>query len=120
MGRATGAFKPPASTAHWSTTRKRTLGLISGITGIANQRRRLGTWAHTLHRSPTPAHEAEAFVRPSTIRRERSPALDRIERIIERMEHQQAAATSASSASSAQLHALIGQGEFLFSFPLKF
>jgi hypothetical protein len=49
-----------------------------------------------------------------------SPALDRIERIMERMERQQAAATSASSASSAQLHALIGQGEFLFSFSLKF
>jgi hypothetical protein len=49
-----------------------------------------------------------------------SPALDCIERIMERMERQQVAATSASSASSAQLHALIGQGEFLFSFSLKF
>jgi hypothetical protein len=49
-----------------------------------------------------------------------SPALDRIERIIERMEQQQAASTSASSASSAQLHTLIGQGEFHFSFTLKF
>jgi hypothetical protein len=38
-----------------------------------------------------------------------SPALNCIER-------KQAAATSASSASSAQLHTLIGQGEFLFSF----
>jgi hypothetical protein len=39
---------------------------------------------------------------------------------MERMERQQVAASSASSASSAQLHALIGQGEFLFSFSLKF
>jgi hypothetical protein len=49
-----------------------------------------------------------------------SPALDPIERIMERVKRQQAAATSASSASSAQLHPLIGQGEFLFSFSLKF
>jgi hypothetical protein len=49
-----------------------------------------------------------------------SPALNRIERIMERMERQQAAATSALSTSSAQLHVLIGQGEFLFSFSLKF
>jgi hypothetical protein len=48
-----------------------------------------------------------------------SPALDRIEHIMERIERQQAAASSASSASSAQLHALIGQGEFLL-FSLKF
>jgi hypothetical protein len=46
-----------------------------------------------------------------------TPALDRIERI---MEGQQVASTSASSASSAQLYALIGQGEFHFSFSLKF
>jgi hypothetical protein len=43
-----------------------------------------------------------------------SPALDRIERIMECIERQQAAASSALSASSAQLHVLIGQGEFLF------
>jgi hypothetical protein len=49
-----------------------------------------------------------------------SSALDCIKRIMERMERQQAASTSASSASSAQLHALIGQGEFHFSFSLKF
>jgi hypothetical protein len=45
-----------------------------------------------------------------------SLALDHIERI---MEQQQAASTSASSVSSAQLHALIGQGEFHLSFSLK-
>jgi hypothetical protein len=49
-----------------------------------------------------------------------SPALDRIEHIMERMERQQVASTFASSASSAQLHALIGQGEFHLSFSLKF
>jgi hypothetical protein len=49
-----------------------------------------------------------------------SPALDRIERIMERMEQQQAASTSASLASLALLHALIDQGEFHFSFSLKF
>jgi hypothetical protein len=43
-----------------------------------------------------------------------SPALDCIERIMGRMERQQAAAASALTESSAQLHALIGQGEFLF------
>jgi hypothetical protein len=44
---------------------------------------------------------------------ERESPFNRIERIMGRMEHQQAAAASASTASTAQLHALIGQGEFL-------
>jgi hypothetical protein len=77
MGCAMGIIKPPALTAHWSTTRKRMPGLISGITGIANQRRRLGTWVRTRPPFQTPAHEAEAFVRPSTTRRERARHLRR-------------------------------------------
>jgi hypothetical protein len=40
------------------------------------------------------------------------PALDRIEKVMERMERQLAASTSASMASSAQHHALPGLGKF--------
>jgi hypothetical protein len=47
------------------------------------------------------------------------PALDRIERIIERMKRHQAASTSASTTSSARFHSLPGQGKFsLFLFEI--
>jgi hypothetical protein len=45
-----------------------------------------------------------------------SPSLDRIETIMERMDHHQVAATSASTASSAQLNALLCQGKFHSSY----
>jgi hypothetical protein len=63
-----------------------------------------------------PSAQSRGFCAPyvdSQRESQASPSLDRIERIMERMERQQAAATSISTASSAQLHVLFGQGKFL-------
>jgi hypothetical protein len=63
-----------------------------------------------------PSAQSRGFCAPyddSQRESQASPALNHIERIMERMERQQAAATSASTASLAQLHALFGQGKFL-------
>jgi len=77
MGRATRVTKPPAPTAHWSTTRKQTPRLISGITRNRQSAQTAGYMGAYSAPFSDPAHEAEAFVRPSTTRRERARHLRR-------------------------------------------
>jgi hypothetical protein len=73
MGRPMAVTKPLASTVHWSTTTKLMPGPNGGINAIVNQRSRQCMQDHT--QPLTPAHEAVAFVRPSTTPRERARRL---------------------------------------------
>jgi hypothetical protein len=70
MGSASVDVSPHATTPRWSPMRRLTLGPNGSTRAGVNPHRRLCTGDRTL--TPSPAHKAAAFVRPSATLRERA------------------------------------------------
>jgi hypothetical protein len=73
MGSASVDVSPHATTQHWSPMRRLTLRPNGSTRAGINPHRRLCTGDRTL--TPSPAHKAAAFVRPSATLRERARRL---------------------------------------------
>jgi hypothetical protein len=115
MGRAMVATRPLTTTAHWSPTTRLTPGLNGATNNNASSKRsRQRMWGPYAPSYPSARSSRfrATFDDPQT-ESQASPALERIEAIMERHE---AAAASASMASLGQFTAFLSQGKFHSSY----